>query len=228
VSKRPLKLFQKTLRLFPDPAGQTIDGIVTMGIPLATSTLFEAYSFGIFPWPHPDLPMLWYCPDERGVLDFKDFHVPKSLKKKMQKKNFEITYNQRFLEVITACAETRRPGQAGTWITRPVIEAYLEFHRSGYAHSIEVLLGGELVGGLYGVYVGGVFAGESMFHRVSDASKIALVAAVDLLKQNGLTWMDIQMLTPVTENMGGKYISKKDFLARLSEAKASVPRALEF
>jgi leucyl/phenylalanyl-tRNA--protein transferase len=215
MSQRPLKLYQKVRRVFPDPAKDSIDGIVAMGIPLTTSTLFEAYSFGIFPWPHPDLPLLWYCPEERGILEFKDLHIPKSLKKFMAKKPYEITFNQNFKDVIAACSLTLRPGQSGTWISDHIVKAYTEFHRAGYAHSVEVWQSGRLVGGMYGVLVAGVFAGESMFYKADNASKIALLAMIEKLQSEGHSWMDIQMLTPVTEAFGGKYVSRNKYLKML-------------
>lgn len=215
-----IKLYLEKRKIFPDPDKDSIDGIVAMGDFLGTNTLLEAYSFGIFPWPNEGLPLLWYCPDPRGVLDFKELHISRSLKKLIDKKTFQVTFNQNFKDVIIACSEAYRPGQMGSWITPPMLKAYVDFHNAGYAHSVEVWRGSYLVGGLYGVYVGGVFSGESMFFKESNTSKVALVALIELLKENGLTWMDIQMVTPVTENLGGKYISRKEFLKRIEKSKA--------
>lgn len=214
-------MFVKKRRYFPNPETHSIDGIVAMGDHLSRETLLEAYSFGIFPWPHDDLPLLWYSPDPRGVLEFKDFHLPASFKKFLRKtlSTYEVSWNQAFHQVIYECAQARRKGQAGTWIHEPIRQAYLDFHRAGFAHSIEIWREQDLVGGLYGVYVGGVFAGESMFFREPNMSKLALYLVVEKLKISGLTWMDIQMVTPVTEAFGGKYISRRDFFLKLEQAK---------
>jgi leucyl/phenylalanyl-tRNA---protein transferase len=209
-------------RVFPDPKEKTIDGIVAMGDELSSEVLFEAYSLGIFPWPHPDLPCLWFCPDERGVLDFSDLHLSRSFEKFLRHHPFEVTFDQDFARVIQACAATPRPGQAGTWITSPLIDAYCDFHDKGYAHSVEVWHGTDLVGGLYGVYVGGSFSGESMFYRESNASKIALYSLVQKLKALGIEWLDIQMVTDQTKKFGGKYIAKTEFLERLEKAQARI------
>ncbi len=206
-----------------------MDGIVAMGDDLTVETLFEAYSFGIFPWPHPELPCLWFCPDDRGVLDFSELHISHSLKKFLRKTDFEITFNRAFSQVMAECAHVPRPGQSGTWITPEILRAYLEFHKLGYAHSVECWSPGsrELVGGLYGVYVAGVFSGESMFFKKSNASKLCLIRLAERLQLSGLKWMDIQMVTGVTSQLGGKYISKAEFLNRLKAAKREA-RPLHF
>jgi leucyl/phenylalanyl-tRNA--protein transferase len=190
-----------------------------MGDELRLETLFEAYSFGIFPWPHPDLPCLWFCPDERGVLDFSELHIGRSLQREMRRTRFHFTVNQNFAAVIEECGHQPRAGQTGTWITPPIKKAYVNLHKEGYAHSIECWDGDRLVGGVYGVYVAGVFCGESMFFKESNASKLALVKLIEILQKNGLQWMDIQMVTDVTKNLGGKYIPKRHFLERLDREK---------
>lgn len=214
------KLFAAELKTFPDPE-TSLEGVVDLSDDLRVERLLEAYSFGIFPWPHDDLPTLWYSPEERGVLDFADFHVPKSLNKFLRQQCWTYTFNQAFDEVIESCAGLKRPGQMGTWINKKIVRAYREFHAAGYAHSLEVWDGDCLIGGLYGVYVGGLFCGESMFYRETNASKAALVKLVEFLKSQGLTWMDIQMVTPVLEGFGGKYMKRKKFLAKLEQAKHS-------
>jgi len=208
----------KTRRVFPDPRGPTLDGIVAMGVPLSVRTLAEAYSFGIFPWPIQDLPLLWHCPDYRGILDFSDLRINRSLRKFLSKNTYQVTFDKAFSEVVAACAQVPRPGQDGTWITPEIKIAYQEFFEAGYAHSVEVWQGERLVGGLYGVLIKGLFAGESMFFREDNASKVALLAVIERLKGLGHQWMDIQMLTPVTESLGGKLISKAEFFARLLKA----------
>lgn len=213
------KLFLEKRKIFPDPAKPTLDGIVAMGEEWKLETLLEAYSFGIFPWPHADLPCLWFCPDNRGVLDFSDLKINRSLAKFLRKTDFRVTFNQKFSEVILACSQVPRPGQEGTWITPQILKAYQEFYEAGYAHSVECWHGEDLVGGLYGVYVAGVFSGESMFFKESNASKFCLLKLIDRLWANGLTWLDIQMVTSVTEQLGGKYITKAEFLRRHEMAK---------
>ncbi|MGZ3722845.1 MAG: leucyl/phenylalanyl-tRNA--protein transferase [Bdellovibrionales bacterium] len=222
-----MKLYTQHLRSFPDPRHALDEGIVDLSDDVRVERLLEAYSFGIFPWPHDDLPTLWFCPEERGVIDFKDFHVPKSLTKFMAKKPFEVTFNRAFDGVIEACARVPRPLQKGTWITPRLLKAYKDFHRAGYAHSVEVWSSGELVGGLYGVYVAGVFCGESMFFLKPNASKVALVTLVEFLKAHGLMWMDIQMVTPAMQAFGGKYISRGDFLQRVEYSKPGA-QAIQF
>src|ERR1700722_3277617 len=152
-----MKLFQPVRKTFPDPRQTLDEGIVDLSDDLRVERLLEAYSFGIFPWPHADLPTLWYCPEERGVLDFAEFHVPRSLQKILHKSAFTYTFDRAFDTVIEICAKVPRPTQVGTWITPRLLRAYKEFHRAGYAHSLEVWENGDLVGGLYGVYVAGVF-----------------------------------------------------------------------
>jgi leucyl/phenylalanyl-tRNA--protein transferase len=215
-----MKLFTPQLRTFPDPRRTLDDGILDLSDDLRVERLLEAYSFGIFPWPHEDLPTLWYCPVERGVIDFSEFHVPRSLQKFMGKHPFRMSFDRCFDVVIEACAQRRRPGQRGTWITPKLLKAYKAFHQAGYAHSLEVWEDDSLVGGLYGVYVGGVFCGESMFFIRPNASKVALVTLVEFLRAHGLLWMDIQMVTPALAGFGGKYISRDDFLQRLELSKA--------
>lgn len=195
------------------------DGIVDLSDDLRVDRLLEAYSFGIFPWPHEDLPTIWYCPEQRGVLDFADFHIPRSLQKFMAHMPFRVTVNEAFDEVIEACAVAKRPHQEGTWITTRLETAYIAFHHAGYAHSVEVWNGEKLVGGLYGVQVGGIFGGESMFYREDNASKVALVKLVEFLGSQGLTFMDIQMVTPLLESFGGKYIARDEFLQRVEQGK---------
>lgn len=220
-------LFARELKTFPHPEMTLAEGVLDVSDDLRVERLFEAYSFGIFPWPHEGLPTVWYCPEERGVLDFDRFHMSKSLRKFMSKCPWRVSFNECFAEVTEACAQQKRVGQHGTWITKRMLKAYLEFHRAGYAHSLEVWDDRQLVGGLYGVYVGGVFCGESMFHRATNASKFALVKLVDYLQGEGLEWMDIQMVTPLLSSFGGRYIPRRDFLRRLSDAHR-VARALSF
>lgn len=211
-------LFVKQRRYLPDPTFTMEDGLLAFGDELTVEILLEAYSFGVFPWPHEDMPVLWFSPPERGVLDFKDLHVSKSLKKFMKQTKWEIKFNTDFAQVISRCKKSIRRNQTGTWITPMLERAYNEFHKAGYAHSIECWDKNKLVGGLYGVYVGGVFSGESMFFDKDNASKYCLLKLIEKLKENNLTWMDIQMVTPNLEAFGGKYIQRAEFLERLNES----------
>jgi leucyl/phenylalanyl-tRNA---protein transferase len=199
-----------------NPRISTPEGITAIGGKLSTKTLKEAYSKGIFPWPQEGLPILWFSPDQRGVLDFKDFHISESLKKFTHKNSdLKFTSDEAFSEVIELCRRQIRPGQESTWITPEMKSAYTEFHKDGFAHSMECWRDNQLVGGIYGVEVNGVFSGESMFFKVPNASKLCFWKLVEKLKSQGHTWMDIQMVTPVTKAFGGKYISREEYLNRL-------------
>ncbi|MEQ1877014.1 MAG: leucyl/phenylalanyl-tRNA--protein transferase [Bdellovibrionia bacterium] len=201
--------------LFPDPEDALEGGVVCVGGPLAVPVLVTAYYNGIFPWPHPDMPLLWFSPEKRGVLDFKNLHVPRSLSKEMRKGRYRFTIDRAFAKVIAGCAKVPRREGAGTWITGAMKKAYIEMHTEGYAHSLEAWDGDELVGGIYGVLVAGCFSGESMFGLKPNVSKMCLVNLAKHLESLGLEWMDIQMVTPVTGLLGGREIERKDYLKRL-------------
>ena len=210
---------------FPNPRKAAPDGIVGFGADLTAETLIEAYRQGIFPWPIEGLPLAWFCPPERAILEFKDLHVPRSLQKFLNKAPFQFSINRAFNSVIERCSEVPRPDQNGTWITPFMCTAYARFHKLGYAHSVEAWENDVLVGGIYGVAVEGTFAGESMFHLKPNASKLALLHLIEHLKSRGLEWMDIQMMTPHMERLGAKIISRNEFLDRL--AQTQLKRALE-
>lgn len=205
---------------FPDPRSAPDDGLLAIGGDFHPESLLLAYSQGIFPWPLNGLPLAWFSPAERAVLEFDELHIPRSLAKARERAPFRYSIDEAFPEVIRACAAIRRPDQPGTWITPQMLEAYIEFHRLGYAHSVEVWEGEELVGGLYGVDAGGLFGGESMFHRRSNASKLAFLHLVDHLRSRGATWLDIQTMTPHFEVLGAKLIPRDTFLERLAAARA--------
>lgn len=213
---------------FPDPrllaAGESL---VAIGGDLRPETLVEAYSEGIFPWPQRGLPLLWHSPDPRGVLDFSGLRVPRSLKADARRGGFTFTADRAFSRVIRACQSAPRPGQSGTWITTPMLRAYEELHRLGRAHSVECWAGERLVGGLYGVHIGGVFSGESMFHAETGASKACLAETVRRLAVLGFSWMDVQMVTPVTGLLGAREIPRAEFLDRLAAARADAGRRLD-
>lgn len=200
---------------FPDPRSADSDGIVAVGGDLHPKSLLLAYRQGIFPWPVEGLPMLWFSPAERAIIDFNQLHLPRSLLRARRQTSLEFTVDAAFGDVIRACAHAPRPGQEGTWITRQIIHAYLRFHELGYAHSVEAWRDGKLVGGIYGVEVDGAFCAESMFHREPNASKLALLYLIELLRSAGIDWLDVQVMTPHIERLGGVRISRDQFLERL-------------
>jgi leucyl/phenylalanyl-tRNA--protein transferase len=208
--------------LFPPPDhGDPESGLLFVGGRLTVANLHSAYSKGIFPWPHEGYPMLWFSPPERGVIDFEELHIPKKIAKLQRNNSFTFTTNQAFTEVMKSCAHIPRKGQQGTWINQEMLIAYGRFHAAGYAHSFECWQEDKLIGGLYGVYVGGVFSGESMFGLKDNVSKLCLLECITKLTEMGKSWLDIQMVTSVTEQFGGKYIDRDDFLQRLVYEKTS-------
>lgn len=200
---------------FPNPSLADPDGLLAVGGDLEPETLLCAYKNGIFPWFDSDTPILWWCPDPRAILEFNNLYVSKRLARTLRGDKFQVTFNQDFDEVVKGCAY--RP-EEGTWITPEVAKAYGKFHQLGHAHSVEVWQNGSMVGGLYGVAIGGLFAGESMFSTVSDASKIALVALVDRLKQKGFQLFDLQIINDHTSMMGATEIPRDSYLARIKTA----------
>lgn len=191
--------------------------IVHFGGKLTIENLRNAYQKGIFPWTIEGLPLPWFCPEKRAIIEFSELHIPKSLKRIQKKNPFAFTFDNSFREVITICSEIKRNGEQGTWITEDFIRAYCELHQAGEAHSVEVWENSELVGGLYGVDSGGVFCGESMFHLRPNTSKLALLFLIEHLKSRGATWLDAQVMTPHIERLGGKDIERDEFLARLAQ-----------
>lgn len=205
---------------FPDPRYAAYGGIVVIGGSLNTVNLLSAYRQGIFPWPIDDWPLTWFCPEERAIIEFKDLRVPRSLEKVRKRAPFRLTIDRDFRAVIGACARAKRAGEDGTWITSEMIRAYCELHQKGHAHSVEAWEGDELVGGLYGVDAGGAFAGESMFFRRSNASKLALLHLIEHLAARGLDWIDVQVMTPHMEALGAKLVSRDEFLERLAQSRS--------
>jgi len=203
---------------FPDPRwAETVDGIIAFGGELTAENLKAAYRLGIFPWPHEGYPLLWFCPEQRGVIDFKDLHEPESFKKWRRKNShLQVTWDQAFDQVIRECQKQKRKNQNGTWITSEIVQAYTDLHHQGEAHSLEVWENESLVGGIYGVQVNGYFSGESMFHKKTNTSKFALWSLIQRLRAEKFEWLDIQMVTSVSAQFGGKLIAKKEFLKRLT------------
>lgn len=205
-------------KYFPDPrVVPTESGIICVGGEMSAEVLQEAYAWGIFPWPHDDLPLLWFCPDERGVLDFKDLHLPKSFQKWLKKNEsqIEIRFNHDFKAVITRCAEKKRKGQKGTWITNEIKKAYVDLFKEGHAFSLECYREKKMIAGIYGVKSLNYCSCESMFFEEPNASKLAFYKLIQKLQSEGLTWVDIQMVTDISGQFGGKYITKRQFLKRV-------------
>lgn len=200
--------------VFPDPRSATKEGLVAVGGEWRPDVLAAAYAKGIFPWPQEGLPILWFSPDPRGILDFAEFHVPRSLVKFARKCPWVFTLNQAFPQVMLECARQMRPGQDGTWILPEMIPAYSLLHDQGKAISLEAWEEGVLVGGIYGVLIGGLFSGESMFYQRPNASKMCFWKMQQHLVGLGHQWMDLQMITDVTAAFGGKYVSREEFLQR--------------
>lgn len=202
---------------FPDPAGFPAEGLIAAGGDFAPATVIEAYRAGIFPWPHPSAELLWFSPDPRAILEPGGVHVSRRLARTLRQGRFHATVDAAFEQVIRACAE--RPDDDGTWITERLVRGYIELHELGWAHSIETWTAeGELAGGLYGIAVGAMFGAESMFHRVTDGSKAAMVAMAQHAAAIGVRFIDVQVLTPHTASMGGVEISRDEYLARLKDA----------
>ena len=201
---------------FPDVelAMQEPDGLLAVGGALTTEWLLQAYRHGIFPWYGPGQPILWWAPDPRLVLYPDQLHVSRSLARVIRKGRYSVTLDTAFNEVITACAAPR-PGQSGTWITPEMHEAYVRFHHQGHAHSAECWYQDELVGGLYGVAIGGIFFGESMFARATDASKVAFVALVRQLGRWEFGLIDCQVHTDHLVSLGAKAIPRPAFTTLL-------------
>lgn len=220
------------LQVFPDP--RTYDfpewvpigdyfyyahDIIAFDVPLTVENLREAYRSGIFPWHIKGVPLPWFCPEKRAILEFAELHIPRRLERVRRTSSFTFTIDKAFRDVIQNCSKMKRPDQGGTWITAEFIEQYCKLHDAGMAHSFEAWdANGELAGGLYVVDAGGVFCGESMFYKQPNASKLALLFLIDYLREKGSTWLDAQVMTPHMEALGAKDIDRKEFLDRLKES----------
>ena len=202
--------------LFPSPMQASAEGIVAVGGDLQPERVMLAYRKGIFPWFESDDFLLWWSPDPRMVLFPDRLKISKSMRTVLRKKQFEVTFNKSFDQVVEACAKVKRFGQNGTWITPGLMEVYSTLHTQGYAHSVEVWEEGSLVGGLYGIDLGTIFCGESMFSKSSNASKVALIFLVKELKKNKYELIDCQVPTQHLASMGAEPISRTKFLTFLS------------
>ena len=204
---------------FPPAEDADPEGLIGFGGQLSPEWLLDAYRHGIFPWPITDFdaPLAWWSPDPRAVIEFDRFHVSRRLRRTCRGSKFEVTRDVDFAGVIRGCAMA--PSRIGnTWLTPEMIEAYIRLHQLGHAHSVEVWHQNNLAGGVYGVSIGGLFSAESKFYRVRDASKVALVALVEHLRESRFTLLDIQQLTPHTARLGAMAIPRVEYLARLAKA----------
>ncbi|NUP11553.1 MAG: leucyl/phenylalanyl-tRNA--protein transferase [Polyangiaceae bacterium] len=211
-----MPVYRLDQRLIFPPADRADDsGLLAVGGDLSPERLLLAYQSGIFPWYEDGLPILWHSPNPRYVLEASKLHVPRSLEKQMRRAPYRIALDTRFRDVMQACATTKRPGQRGTWITRDMLDAYVRLHTMGFAHSAEAYDGDQLVGGLYGVALGGVFFGESMFAAAPDASKIAFATLVRWLASHGIDLVDCQVHTEHLERFGAEAWPRKKYLTEL-------------
>jgi leucyl/phenylalanyl-tRNA--protein transferase len=201
--------------VFPHPSEAVEDGLLAVGGDLSPARLLTAYASGIFPWYSEGRPILWYSPDPRFVLEMEALRLPRSLRKIIRRGDYEIRLDTAFPDVMRGCQRSPRPRQSGTWITRDMLRAYTELHRLGFAHSAEAWKDGQLVGGLYGVSLGGLFAGESMFALAPDASKVAFVWLVRQLQRWGYGLIDSQVHTEHLARFGAVEIPREEYLARL-------------
>lgn len=201
--------------IFPPPEQAEPDGLLAVGGDLSAGRLLQAYRCGIFPWFEPGEEILWWSPDPRLVLDTDALHVSRSLQKTLRRGTFTVRFDTAFAQVIHACAATKRRHEDGTWISPEMEAAYTHLHELGYAHSAETWAGDELVGGVYGIHLGGCFFGESMFSTRTDASKVALVGLVGRLKDRGVRMLDCQVTSPHMLSLGAREIPRVEFLQRL-------------
>jgi len=204
--------------IFPDPRRANPDGLLAIGGDLSIERLLLAYRLGIFPWYEEGYPILWWSPPQRCVMDPAAFHVSRSLGRILRQKRFTVTFDQAFAAVIRACAELRIDEGKGTWITEEMIEAYCALHEAGVAHSVEAWLDSDLVGGIYGVNLGSAFFGESMFKRVTNASKVAFATLAHRLTEWRFTMIDCQITNPHLQSLGSYEITRAEFLRRLAQA----------
>jgi len=200
----------------PDPLPAPPHGLLASGGDLEPGTILDAYRHGIFPWPDPEGQLLWWSPDPRAILPLDAFHESRSLRRLRRRGGCTVTRDRACAAVIEGCGDRSE----GTWITTAMAAAYLRLHHLGWVHSIEVWSGVDLVGGVYGVAIGGFFAAESMFHRVANASKVALAALVDHLRTRGFALLDVQLTTPHLASLGVVEISRAVYLERLASAMA--------
>ena len=191
-------------------------GLLAIGGDFSVETLVLAYQRGIFPWPISDqYPLAWFSPDPRGIIEWDRVYLSQSLRKFLKKQNYKIIFNRDFESVIKGCGTIQRKGQTSTWITKDIVQGYKHLFQKELAYCVEVLSNDKLVAGLYGVCINGIVSGESMFHKESNTSKLALLAVLYSLHINGLQWLDTQMVTPVVDNLGGREIPREIFIEKM-------------
>ena len=214
--------------VFPNPNNSTSEGLVAVGGILDAETLHTAYTNGIFPWPIPNEELMtWFSPNPRGILELKDVYYNRSFKRFLNSTDFKVKFNTNFEEVISHCANVKRSDENSTWINAEIIESYTEMFRLGLAYCVEVYDDNIMVGGMYGICIGELISGESMFHFKSNASKLALFSLIEKLKKSQISWIDTQMVTPVIEKFGGKEIPRSDFLNRIKNINTITPSRQE-
>ncbi len=214
------------MAIFPPVETANEDGLLAIGGNLDVDTLVEAYSCGVFPWPvSKDFPLTWFAPDPRGILETSDYKAPKSLKKFVSKCPYQIRFNKDFDQIIEKCANAKRKHESGTWINEDIIKGYKAMFKAGRAFSVGSYDNEELVGGLYGVCVGEIVSGESMFYKKDNASKVALLALIERLKERGIPHLDTQMVTPVVGSLGGKEVPRAQFMQKLGLLDTKRPRS---
>ena len=210
------KISPANIKLFADPDKADPDGLLAIGGNLSVNTIINAYSQGVFPWYSKEMPILWWCPDPRLVLFPEKLKISKSLRHTIKQNKYLVRIDKSFEKVIENCASSKRKGQEGTWITEEMKDAYIQLYREGYAHSFETYYNDELVGGLYGVSLGRTFFGESMFYKMTDASKVALYYLVEQIKKWNFHFIDAQQSTQHIKKLGAEEISRKEFLRILT------------
>lgn len=202
---------------FPHPVLREPDGLVAVGGDLSPERLLLAYAWGIFPWYTEEYPVLWWWTSPRLMVRPNAVHISHSMRTMLRNHPYTITFNQRFRDVMEKCGTHKRRDQSGTWIIPEMIDAYVELHRMGFAHSVEVMHQDELIGGLYGIKLGKIFSGESMFAAKPNASKIAFITFCRQLETEGIQWIDCQQDTPHMRSLGGQLLSEEEFLNVLRE-----------
>ncbi len=198
--------------IFPPVHSASDDDLIAIGGDLTSSTLIDAYSHGIFPWFNENQPIMWWSPDPRAILFPDELHISKNMRKMIRRRQFDVTIDSAFEQTIIECSLRRNDPQTGTWITSDMISAYSKLHKLGFAHSVEVWLEGELVGGLYGISIGHVFFGESMFSLEPNSSKYALIVLIGLMKINRIQILDCQMESSHLNSMGARTIPRENFI----------------
>lgn len=214
----PVFRLTRKILAFPPPEHSEPDGLLAVGGDLSPQRILLAYRSGIFPWYSKGMPILWWSPDPRMVLFPEELRISHSLRRVLKKGTYDVTFDSAFRDVMMQCAEVRREKGEDTWILPEMVAAYARLHELGYAHSAEAWHEGELAGGLYGIALGGVFFGESMFMRRPDASKVAFVRFVELLRRRNFRLIDCQMTTRHLQNFGAREIAREEFLRLLGEA----------